>query len=64
MAKKLKKILKSFLLNLLSKWLEDIFILAGVAVIIGTTYSKFGMTIGNYLLGFVFLVFGFLFAKK
>lgn len=64
MAKKLKKMISNIILNLLTKWLEDIFILVGVAIMIGTTYSRFGTIIGNYTLGFVFLVFGFLIAKK
>lgn len=60
MAKKLK----SFIIHLLTKWLEDLFIVAGVSVIVATTYIEFGSTIGNYLLGLILLVFGFLIAKK
>jgi hypothetical protein len=64
MAKKLKKIISNFFKNLLTKWLEDFFIFIGITVLMATTYEKFGMIIGNYSLGFIFLVFGFLIAKK
>jgi hypothetical protein len=64
MAKQLKNLMKKFFINLLTKWLEDFFILAGISVILWTTYREFGFTVGNYSLGFVFLVFGFLIAKK
>jgi hypothetical protein len=64
MAKKLKKVLGNLVKNLLTRWLEDLFILAGIAVILGTTYSTFGITVGNYSLGIILLVFGFLLAKK
>lgn len=64
MAKNLKKLISNLFINLLTKWLEDFFILVGIVMIIVTTYMRFGTTIGNYSLGFVFLVFGFLIAKK
>lgn len=64
MTKKLKRILTVFFTVLLAKFAEDLFILAGISVIIATTYMKFGMTVGNYALGLVLLVFGFLIAKK
>lgn len=64
MAKKIRKICGNLIINLLTKWLEDLLIFAGIAVIIGTTYEKFGTTIGNYSLGLVLLIFGFLIAKK
>lgn len=64
MAKKLKHILNGFIKNLLTKWLEDFFIFAGIALLIGTTYMKFGTVVGNYSLSIVLMVFGFLIAKK
>jgi hypothetical protein len=64
MAKRLKKLIYAFFSSLLTVWLEDIFIVAGVGVILGTTYIQFGLTIGNYLLGLILIIFGFLLAKK
>jgi hypothetical protein len=64
MAKRLRNILIAFFQNLLTKWLEDFFIFAGIAVIIGTTYKAFGSVVGNYSLGVIFLTIGFLIAKK
>jgi hypothetical protein len=63
-AKQLKLLILAFFSNLLTKWLEDFFIMSGVAVLIGTTYMKYGITAGNYLLGAVLLIIGFLLAKK
>ena len=64
MAKKLKNLMILFFFNLLPKLAEDLFILAGVSVIVATTYIEFGSVVGNYLLGFIFLLIGFLIAKK
>lgn len=58
------KKIKIFIILLLTKWLEDLFILAGTSVIVATTYINFGQTVGNYLLGAILLVFGLLIAKK
>jgi len=58
------KKLKSIIVNLLTRWLEDLFIVAGVSVVVATTYINFGQMVGNYLLGAVLLVFGLLIAKK
>ena len=64
MAKALKETLVNFIKVLLTKWLEDIFVFTGVGVIVFTTYKSFGVTIGNYSLGLIFLLIGFLIAKK
>jgi hypothetical protein len=64
MAKMLRKNIKSFFKNLLTKWLEDFFIFIGIGLILITTYQKFGDTIGNYLLGLILLLLGLLLAKK
>lgn len=64
MAKALKENIGIFFKSFLAKWLEDFFIFVGVVVILFTTYQEFGCTIGNYSLGLVLLVFGFLIAKK
>lgn len=64
MTKLLKENLSIFFKSFLTKWLEDFFILMGLGVILFTTYNEFGYMIGNYSLGFVFLVFGFLIAKR
>lgn len=58
------KKLKSMIIILLTKWLEDLFILAGTSVIVATTYINFGEMVGNYLLGAILLVFGILIAKR
>lgn len=58
------KKLKSIIINLLTKWIEDLFILAGTSVIVATTYINFGQMVGSYLLGAILIVFGLLIAKK
>ncbi|WP_368657638.1 hypothetical protein AB3Z07_21230 [Metabacillus halosaccharovorans] len=57
------KLIRLFFINLLNNWLEDLFVLLGVGFLIYTTYS-INITAGNYLVGAVFLLFGFLMAKK
>ena len=64
MAKVLKESLTKFFKNLVTDWLEDLFILLGVLIILITTYREFGYMVGNYSLGIVLLVCGLLFAKK
>lgn len=64
MAKKLKKLILVFLISLVTKWLEDIFIFTGLTLLIVTTYMEFGLTLGSYALGVVLLVLGLLLAKK
>lgn len=59
MAKKLKTLFT----NLLTKWLEDFLVFTGLGFIIYTTYSL-NIVAGNYLMGFVFLLFGLILAKK
>ena len=58
------KKLKSIIVNLLAKWLEDLFIIAGISVIVATTYINFGSMVGSYLLGGVLLLIGTLIAKR
>ena len=58
------KKIKSIIVNLLAKWLEDLFIIAGISVIVATTYINFGSMVGSYLLGGVLIVFGILIAKR
>ena len=58
------KKLKSMIVNLLAKWLEDLFIIAGISVIVATTYINFGSMVGSYLLGGVLLLIGILIAKR
>jgi len=58
------KKLKSIIVNLLAKWLEDLFIIAGISVIVATTYINFGSMVGSYLLGGVLLLIGLLIAKR
>jgi len=58
------KKLKSIIVNLLAKWLEDLFIIAGISVIVATTYINFGSMVGSYLLGGVLLLIGILIAKR
>lgn len=64
MAKALKETLSTFFTALITKWLEDLLILLGILFILVTTYKEFGYTTGNYALGTVFLILGFLVAKK
>lgn len=64
MAKLLKKNLSLFLKSVFTKWLEDVLISIGIAVILITTYQTYGTVIGNYALGVFLLGFGFLIAKK
>lgn len=58
------KTIKIFLAYLLAKWLEDLFIIAGISVVIATTYINFGSMVGSYLLGGVLLMVGLLIAKR
>jgi len=58
------KKIKSIIINLLTKWLEDLFIIAGISVIVATTYINFGQIVGSYLLGAVLLLIGILIAKR
>lgn len=64
MAKVLKEHLGVFIKSFFTNWLEDFCLLVGVIVILTTTYNEFGVTIGNYTLGIVLLILGFLVAKK
>jgi uncharacterized membrane protein YobD (UPF0266 family) len=64
MAKALKSFVAKMLKSLLTEWLEDFLILIGVVIILYNTYHHFGETAGNYLLGAIFLLFGFAFAKR
>lgn len=62
MVKTLQQFLLSFLKILLNN-VEDLFFLAGLVVIIGTTYH-YNPVIGNYLLGGILLLIGLLIAKR
>lgn len=64
LAKLLKKNIGYFLKYLFTNWLEDFLIFVGVAIALITTYQKFGIDVGNYLLGFVLVIFGLVIAKK
>lgn len=57
----MKRIL--LLLKILSRFVEDIFIFIGLIIIVATTYSL-NVLIGNYLLGVIFLIIGFILAKS
>lgn len=62
MAKTLRNIITA-LFVLLGKYLEDIFIIGGIGVIVATTYG-WNVTAGNYLLGAVLILFGLILAKR
>lgn len=64
MAKLLKKSITALLKSLLTTWLEDLFIFLGISIVLFTTYQMFGVNIGNYSLGFILVVLGFVLAKK
>jgi len=64
MAKVLKENFGIFFKVFITKWLEDFFIFLGIVIALFTTYNAFGYVIGNYSLGFVFLIFGILIAKR
>lgn len=64
MAKVLKNFVTKVLKSLLTEWLEDFLILIGVVIVLYNTYQHFGNAIGNYVLGAIFLLFGFAFAKR
>lgn len=64
MAKVLKSFITKILKSLLTEWLEDFLILIGVVIVLYNTYRHFGNVIGNYVLGAIFLLFGFAFAKR
>ena len=64
MAKTIKNNIALFFKNLVTKWLEDFFILVGLLIVIWTTYQTFVTMVGNYSLGIILLLFGFLLAKK
>lgn len=64
MTKVLKEYLGNFLKVFIENWIEDFIVLVGIVVILTTTYNAFGYTIGNYLLGIILLICGFLVAKK
>lgn len=58
------KRIKIFFAYLVANLLEDLFIIAGISVVVATTYINFGGMVGSYLLGGVLLVFGILIAKR
>jgi hypothetical protein len=64
LAKLLKRNIAALLKSLLTTWLEDFFIFLGITIVLFTTYQMFGVNIGNYSLGFVLVVMGFVLAKK
>jgi uncharacterized membrane protein YobD (UPF0266 family) len=64
MAKMLKSLITKMLKSLLTEWLEDFLILIGVVIVLYNTYQHFGNVVGNYVLGAIFLLFGFAFAKR
>ena len=63
MAELLRNFIISFLKSFVTNWLADFFILVGLTWIVFTTY-KINVIAGNYLLGSVVLLIGFLLAKS
>ncbi|MGM8213561.1 hypothetical protein ACLIBH_12360 [Virgibacillus sp. W0430] len=61
-AQALKQFIISFFKSLFTDWLDDFFILVGVAILIATTYS-ISTLIGNYVLGATIFIFGLILAK-
>lgn len=57
--KYLQNVFKSFVARV-----EDFLIFTGVAIVLYNTYQHFGQTVGNYVLGGVFLFFGLAIAKR
>lgn len=62
-AQTLKNFIIAFLKSFFTNWLEDFFILIGVSIMIGTTYT-ISTLIGNYVLGATIFLFGLLLAKS
>lgn len=60
---RLKSIIQKMGSNLLNHYLEDFFILTGLAILVGTTYYL-DPIYGSYLLGAIFVVLGVLLAKR
>lgn len=63
MASLFKSFFLSFFKAFATQWLADFLILAGLAVIIWTTYT-INVFVGNYLLGSTLLLIGILVAKS
>lgn len=57
------KEIKQFFNTLLTKWLEDIFILIGISIIIGITYV-IKPVLSIYMLGGFFVLLGLILAKR
>lgn len=64
MARQLKEKISNLFIFLFTQALEDVLILSGIALILFTTYSAFGITIGNYLFSTFLFLFGILFSRK
>jgi len=62
-AQALKQFILSFFKSFFTNWLEDFFILVGVVILIGTTYSV-STLIGNYVLGATIFLLGLILAKS
>ncbi|ERN52835.1 hypothetical protein M3689_07240 [Alkalihalophilus marmarensis] len=68
MAKVLKGFIIAFLTAFFTKWLEDVFILSGLVLVVVNTYLisivEWNILAGNYLLGMVLIILGFVLAKR
>lgn len=62
MAGIIKEFIIAFFKSLFTDWLEDFFILVGIAILIGTTYS-ISTLVGNYVLGATIFLFGLILAR-
>lgn len=55
--------MKNKLLKIVSLYIEDIFILIGLIIVIFTTY-KISTVVANYLLGAIFVILGLILSKR
>jgi hypothetical protein len=63
MAKLLKNFIVKFLQILLVKYLEDFFIVAGLVIVVWTTYT-INPLIAHYLIGAILLIIGLVIARR
>lgn len=68
MAKAFRNFILSFFTVFFTKWLEDFFILAGLFMVVVTTYLftfiKINILVGNYLVGAILILAGIAIARK
>lgn len=68
MAKTIKNFISAFFVAFFTKWMEDAFILSGIALVVLNTYLissiQASTLAGNYTLAAVLILFGLVIAKR